>query len=108
MDDLVATVVEDARGTVAEPQADELAELYEQFLASNAALQELNHENARDFAATTIFYTQTHTPLPDGRDLILEDLPEMHRSAAAARPVAAHHPLGTRSATPVIAHGPPP
>src|SRR3546814_3667971 len=68
MDDLVATVVEDARCTVAEPRADELAELYEQFLASNAELQELNNENAGDFAATTIFYTETITPLLEGLD----------------------------------------
>src|SRR3546814_16722643 len=89
MDDLVATVVEDARGTVAEPQADELAELYEQFLASNAELQELNNENAGDFAAPTIFYTEPITPLPEGLDSNIEELLKVNRSAAAASAGAA-------------------
>ncbi|HEY9555960.1 MAG TPA: MCP four helix bundle domain-containing protein, partial [Acidimicrobiales bacterium] len=103
MDDLVATVVEDARGTVAEPQADELAELYEQFLASNAELQELNNENAGDFAATTIFYTETITPLLEGLDSNIEELLEVNRSAAAASAVAADDAYSTSLRTSVIA-----
>src|SRR3546814_8301779 len=58
MDDLVATVVEDARGTVAEPQADQLAELSEQFLASKAELQALNNATAGNFRS------QAHTSQP--------------------------------------------
>src|SRR3546814_5531753 len=103
MDDLVATVVEDGRGTVAEPQADELAELYEQFLASNAELQELNNENAGDFASTTTFYTETITPLLEGLYSNIEELLEVNRSAAAASPVAVDDAYSTPLRTPVSA-----
>src|SRR3546814_19376600 len=58
MDDLVTTVVEDARRPVAEPQAAEPAELYEQFPASNDALQETQHENPDHINPTNNIHTQ--------------------------------------------------
>src|SRR3546814_7276805 len=103
MDGRVAMVVEDARGTVAEHKADEVAEQYEQFREANAELEEMNNENAGDFAATTIFLTETITPLLEGLDSNIEELLEVNRSAAAASAVAADDAYSTSLCTSVIA-----
>src|SRR3546814_12598572 len=77
MDDLVGTVVADAQGTLAEPQADEPPELHGHFLDANAEPQQLNNQSGGDFAATTILYTTKTLPPP-------EDLaPKLHEQREA-------------------------